>query len=383
MINFVNPRSPFLIAENCMPPLGLFSMVSVLKRAGIDAQVIDLALGDMIPPGPIFITGTTAQLGEMMKLKGRGYTVVGGPHASMNAESLIEHFDCVVVGEGEDVILDIVKNKPSGIIQAKRIKDLDRLPFPDRTTAGRYDWKINGKRATTMMTSRGCTGRCSFCCKAVMHKGIYFRSAQSVIDECIHLKALGFEAIMFYDDSIMMDADRLFEICAGIKRLGLTWRCFGRSDQVKYNLIKQMANAGCHEILFGVESGSQKILDNIRKDESPEQHLEAIRLAKLVGIKTKALMIAGLPGETRETIEESRKFILEARPDSLDVTILSVYAGCDIHKHPERYDIEFSEPKWYKGRNDEYESTVRTSHLNEDDIVMARDSLWKTFLSTK
>jgi len=381
MINFISPRSPFLEKDSMMSPLGLFQMVSVLKRNGIEAQVIDLGLGDMIPYGPVFITGTSAQMEEMMKLRGRSYTVVGGPHASMNAEAMAEHFDCVVVGEGEEVIVEIVKNMPTGIIKAKRINDLDSLPFPDRTQADRYKWKINGRKATTMMTSRGCTGRCSFCCKAVMNKGIYFRSAQNVIDECIHLKALGYEAIMFYDDSIMMDSQRLLDICQGIKRLGLSWRCFGRSDQVKYNLVKQMANAGCYEILFGVESGSQVILNNIRKDETPEQNLEAIRLAKLVGIKTKALMIAGLPGETRDTIEESRKFILKAKPDSLDVTVLQVYSGCDIHKNPERYDIEFSAPTWYKGRNNEYVSTVRTSAMTEDDIVTARDYLWKTFLS--
>lgn len=378
MINFVNVRSPFLTDDGIMPPLGLFYLISVLKRAGIDSQIIDLGLGEMIPDGPIFITGTTPQHNEMLKVK-RNYTVIGGPHASINYEKLSKQFELVVVGEGEEIIEKIVKEMPTGIIYAPRIKNLDNLPFPDRTTAHKYNWKINGKKATTLVTSRGCTGKCSFCCKAVMNKGIYLRSVQNIIDELVVIKHFGFEAVMFYDDSIAINKERLINLCKSIERLDFVWRCFVRSDQVSEELFQRMAEAGCYEVLIGIESGSNRILKNICKNETVEQHKNAVKWAKMAGIKVKALMIAGLPGENWESIEESKNFIKEAKPDSLDVTILSVYPGCDIHANPKNYDIQFTDPTWYKGRQGEYQSTVRTSFMTEKEIVEARNALWETF----
>jgi anaerobic magnesium-protoporphyrin IX monomethyl ester cyclase len=380
VINFVNVRSPFLTDDGIMPPLGLFYLISVLKKAGIDSQIIDLGLGEMIPDGPIFITGTTPQHNEMLKAK-RNYTAIGGPHASINYEKLSKQFELVVVGEGEEVIEKIVKEMPTGIIHAPRIKNLDNLPFPDRTTAHKYNWKINGKKATTLVTSRGCTGRCSFCCKAVMNKGIYLRSVQNIIDELVVIKHFGFEAVMFYDDSIAINKERLINLCKSIKRLGFVWRCFVRSDQMSEELFQRMAEAGCYEVLIGIESGSNRILKNICKNETVEQHKNAVKWAKMAGIKVKALMIAGLPGENWESIEESKNFIKEAKPDSLDVTILSVYPGCDIHTNPQKYDIQFTDPTWYKGRQGEYQSTVKTSFMTEKEIVEARNVLWETFKS--
>jgi radical SAM superfamily enzyme YgiQ (UPF0313 family) len=194
-----------------------------------------------------------------------------------------------------------------------------------------------------------------------MNKGIYLRSVQNIIDELVVIKHFGFEAVMFYDDSIAINKERLINLCKSIKRLGFVWRCFVRSDQMSEELFQRMAEAGCYEVLIGIESGSNRILKNICKNETVEQHKNAVKWAKMAGIKVKALMIAGLPGENWESIEESKNFIKEAKPDSLDVTILSVYPGCDIHTNPQKYDIQFTDPTWYKGRQGEYQSTVKTS----------------------
>lgn len=381
MINFINPRSPFLEREDMMPPLGLMSLVAVLKKAGIPARIIDQGLGDQIPDGELFITATTPQFTEATKLVRRPYTVIGGPHASINGDWIDDNlsFSAVVMGEGEEVIEHIARNKPLGIIKAPRIKDLDSLPFPDRIDAHRYNWLIEGKKATTMMTSRGCNGACAFCCKAVMSNGIYFRSATSVIEEVRQLRQEGFGAVMFYDDSIAMKKKRLIEICNGLEKIDIIWRCFVRSDQVDFDIFQRMAWAGCVEVLIGVESGSNKILKNIHKHETAEMHLKAVSAAKRAGIKVKALMIAGLPGENWGTIEDSRRFILQAKPDSLDITVLQVYQGCPIQRNPHKYDLSFSDPSWYKGRNDEYSSTVFTSAMTGDEILVAREYLWNTF----
>ena len=145
---------------------------AVLKKDGIRCQIIDQGLGDELPDGDLFFTGTTPQVDEMEKFMFKGYRVLGGPHASIDPEETYRTslYSCVVAGEGENVIKDILIYRPTGIIRAPRITDLDSLPFPDRTVAHRYNWTIDGRKATTMVTSRGCTGKCAFCCRTLDRK---------------------------------------------------------------------------------------------------------------------------------------------------------------------------------------------------------------------
>ena len=383
MITFVNPRSPFLEDEGVMPPLGVMHLVSVLKSKGIDARIVDMGLGDEVPDGDIFITGTTPQSAEILKLKRDAYTVVGGPHASIDPDGLTKYFSLVVTGEAEEIIEEIVTKRPTGIIHAKRVRALDTLPFPDRSMADRYHYEIGGRNATTMISSRGCNGKCSFCCKAVMDKGIFLRSAENVLAEVREVMSLGYGAAMFYDDTIAINRKRIEAICTGLEKLDFIFRCFVRADQADEDLFARMAQAGCYEVLIGVESGSQELLNTIQKEETVEQLKNAIMWAKKSGIKVKALMMVGLPGESWETVELSRKFLAETEPDSLDVTILTVYKGTDIYKNPDKYDIRFREASWYKGRSNEYSSTVSTPFLSEEEIVKARELLWNSFLNLK
>jgi anaerobic magnesium-protoporphyrin IX monomethyl ester cyclase len=380
MITLVNPRSPFLEDEGVMPPLGIMYLSSTLKSKGIDARIVDMGLGDEVPDGDIFVTGTTPQADEILKLRRDAYTVVGGPHASIDPTGLANDFSLIITGEGEGIIEEIVKTRPTGIIHAKRVRDLDSLPFPDRSIADRYHYEIGGKKATTMISSRGCNGKCSFCCKAVMDKGIFLRSAQNVLDEVREIKSLGYEAAMFYDDTIAINRKRIEAICSGLEKIDFTFRCFVRADQTDEELFDRMAQAGCYEVLIGVESGSQQLLNTINKQETVEQLKNAIKWAKKSGIRVKALMMVGLPGESWETVELSRQFLIETEPDTLDVTILTVYKGTDIYKNPGNYEINFREASWYKGRPNEYLSTVSTPLMSESDIVKARELLWNSYL---
>jgi radical SAM superfamily enzyme YgiQ (UPF0313 family) len=212
-----------------------------------------------------------------------------------------------------------------------------------------------------------------------MDKGIFLRSAENVLAEVREVKALGYDAVMFYDDTIAIHRKRIEEMCRGFEKIDFIFRCFVRADQVDEELFARMAQAGCHEVLIGVESGSQKLLDAIKKHETVEQQRNAILWAKKQGIRVKALMMVGLPGESWDTIETSRQFLLETEPDTLDVTILTVYKGTDIYTHPENYEISFREASWYKGRSGEYRSTVSTPYMSEEDLVRARELLWSTY----
>jgi radical SAM superfamily enzyme YgiQ (UPF0313 family) len=213
-----------------------------------------------------------------------------------------------------------------------------------------------------------------------MDKNIFLRSAENVLAEVHEVKALGYGAAMFYDDTIAINRKRIEAICTGLEKIDFIFRCFVRADQVDEELFSRMAQAGCNEVLIGVESGSQQLLNAINKQETVEQLKNAIMWAKKQGIRVKALMMVGLPGESWETVELSRQFLEETRPDTLDVTILTVYKGTDIYKNPDMYDISFREASWYKGRSNEYFSTVSTLAMTEHEIVKARDLLWKAFL---
>ena len=375
MVNLINPSSPFLIDQAVMPPLGLMYLASALKAAGCDAQIIDCATATEVPPGDLYITATTPQIDEAIRLaQGREYTVIGGPHASLCPEVLLKHFSAVIVGEGELFLPQIVEYKPSGILRAPRIENLEFLSFPDRSIAGNYHYFIDGKRATTMITSRGCTGKCAFCSKAVMSGKVYLRSVENILAEISQCMSLGFEAIQFYDDTIAINKNRLARLCYGIDSK-VVWRCFCRTDQVNAELLALMAKSGCKEILYGIESGSQKLLDSIGKGVTVERQEKAILDTRRVGIRVKACFVVGLPGETWETVEETAQFIQRTRPESMDINILVVYPGSPIQLHPERYDVTFGAPTWYKGMEGKYRSAVRTSALSEAEIERARDYL--------
>ena len=361
--------------------MGIMYLVATLKRAGIAAQVVDEGLGDEVPEGDIYVTATATQKQRAMELGGGRYSAIGGPLATTD-ESVSAAFSLCVCGEGEQSIVDIVKRKPTGTLRLPRIRDLDSIPFPDRATAWRYSYTIAGKKAAAMITSRGCTGRCSFCCRAVFGGGTYLKSSGNVLDEARDLKALGFGSIQFYDDSVAISKRRLLEISEGLGRLGMLWRCMLRSDQVSQDLLKAMAAGGCVEAIFGIESGSQRVLDNIRKHETVSQQRDAVLWTKAAGIRVKESVIIGLPGEDWESVAETAKFVRETSPDFLDAIILSVYKGSDICSNPSKYDVKFDEGGWFKG-NEEPRSRVCTSRMTAKEIENARKTILEEFAKSR
>ena len=278
-IAFLVPESPFLIRQDVMAPLGVWHLSAVLKQRGHKVDIFDLGLGDPILAGyDVYgVTGTSAQVEQIEKvangLRGKSaFKVIGGPHATLMPQEMLDlGFDAVVCGEGEEVIVDVIETPWTGVIRAKRIENIDNL-FPDRSQQGRYRYQINGLPATTMMTSRGCPYNCAFCSKDVWGQRYVARSAWSVDKELDELSR-DYKAIMFYDDTFMIGRERLAKICSSLRHYGITWRAFARSDEATLESLRMMVESGCAEIGVGIESGSQKILDNINKRETAEDHL--------------------------------------------------------------------------------------------------------------
>lgn len=296
--------------------------------------------------------------------------IIGGPHAS--EKCLLDGFDAVVIGDGEFVA---EKAFMGGKVFYGKELPLDKYPIIDRGLVSGYRYQINGIDATSILTARGCPYRCAFCSKT--NSGVRFRSAKNVIKE---IRQLQYKAIMFYDDIFIMNKPRLKKICKCLKELGIIWRCFVRADLVSEDVIKLIADHGCVEVGMGIESGSDTILKIINKGETTADIKKAIKIIKSFGIRVKGFFIVGLPGESRETLAETRAFLRDVQLDDFDFTIFRPYPGSPIYNNKEKYDIEWDDSDkskmFYKGKPNQYPSIVRTSKLSSDEIVAARDSMY-------
>lgn len=350
--------SPFLVDEKVFPPLGLMAVGTALKNRGHDVVISDTPLsgyeyygiGPTTPEYPYAL-----EIRKLIKEK----IIIGGPHATLNPdECLGDGFDYVVVG------------------------GLSAYPLVDRTLVDikSYQYFINGKLATTMMTSFGCPYKCAFCCKTDSFR---MRSAEDVIEEIRKLHSdFGYKAIMFFDDIFILDKERTEKICGCLKELGITWRCFARGDLlVKHGIefVKMMADSGCFEVGMGIESGSDTILSVIDKGETVETIKTAIKIMQDAGIRVKGFFIIGLPSESLCTIKETKLFLKDVYLDDTDFTIFQPYAGSEIWKNKNAYDIQWNDldykKMFYKGKEGEYQSLVWTSGLSQSDIVKGRDEL--------
>jgi len=392
----INPDSTFLVDPLVFPSLGLLYLSSYLKQHGHEVEVVDLAGGGKLPFSEFGedvyvygITATNAQYQEALRIHDdlktydeNNWVVLGGPRATSEPYSCLQDgFNQAVVGEGERAIVEIAEGCMERIVQMPQIENLDEIPFPDRDAINihRYHYFLDGMPTANMMTSRGCPFACSFCCKTWGRRARY-RSAENVLEEAKLLKEkYKFEAIMFYDDEMLAQKNRDAEIFRGLKELGLIFRCFTRADLVDEKMARLMANNGCKEILIGVESGSDRILTNVRKGTTREIEGHAIRILRDNGIRVKAAFIVGLPGESWESINETEEFIGEFPADDYDFSILQVYPLSHIYEHPEQYDLSFEKfsGRWFKGKPDEYGdvSPIRTSSMSFEEILKARDYL--------
>ncbi|MCK9357101.1 MAG: B12-binding domain-containing radical SAM protein [Dehalococcoidia bacterium] len=385
-VALIQPESPFLLDQAVHGPLGLWYLGAALRRAGHEPVYCDMGLGDALPDDCDVwcVTGTTPQrdcMEHVIRAAGSTPVIVGGPHASADPVDVLAMGDVTVVrGEGERVLPDLLTGPLPGaaIVNADRIRDLDALPFPDRSQAGRYHYQLRDRHgvehaAATAITSRGCPHGCTFCSGGVWRRKYTARSAGNVIAEMWALRDR-YTAVHFYDDSLAIDRKRLRVLCDGLRETELVWRCFVRADQVDAGTLRHMAGSGCVEIGLGVESGAQSVLDAIHKGETVQQQAACIQQAHDAGIRVKAFLIVGLPGESAYTIAQTEAFLKATRPDDIDVSVLQLYPGAPLYDLPLGLTVEGA-GGWYKGKPGEYTCAHSTEWLRADEICDARDYL--------
>lgn len=391
-ITLIFPRSTFLIKENVMPPLGILYLTSALKIMDFNVQCLDLGLGhttDMVKANIVGISITSPQKKEAFevarKLKREGkITLAGGPHATHDPEECKANgFDYVFKGEADTTLPIFLYYRQKGkhhyassIITSEEIYNIDSFPFPDRDALPikNYYYKIDEKDATVIMTSRGCPYTCAFCAKST--KKFRMQSAERTVDEIIHVnERYGFEAFMIFDDVFIADKNRLIKMNSLLSARKFTFRCFGRANLLTDDVCLLLKQLGVVEVGVGIESGSNEILQLNMKGTSRESNLRAVMNLRKHKIRIKAFLIVGLPGETEKTVKETEKWIREAKPDDLDISIFQPLPGSMIYKNPECFGIEFSkEPLPFKSRPGEYKTSVR-GKLSSERLLELREEL--------
>lgn len=261
----------------------------------------------------------------------------------------------------------ICVNQPS-----KPIKNYDLVPLPAYDLLPNLDnYFINtpaGQPFTIMYTSKGCPFKCIYCTVAgTIWKA---RSAESVIKELRFLKnRYGIKTVSFFDETFTIDRERVVKIVDGLKKenVDITWYCNTRANLVDKALLKIMRDGGCKGMSLGIESGSQKILDNVDKKMTVNQAENAIKWVKETGIKTYCSFIFGLPGETWETIDETINFVKRALPTSAQFNVAVPYPGTEL------YDLAI-EKGWVRN--------IDWRKLYQDDAIMRTDVLTTEDLDT-
>ena len=359
----MTPKSVCLIhpphpdsSDDCLdPPLGLAYIAASIRNAlpGVGIKIVDLSGVQecewSIPISDIYgitvyshaVKIVARLIAQCRKINAAARVVVGGAHPSAVPETFRGLADHVVVGEGEQAMIDIIQGNESFVVTAGQIHDLFPLPALDLVDVRRYGRTVAGQKSLPMLSSRGCPYLCAFCGLAQAHKsGVRFQDPDQFILQMRHyIDHYGIRAFGIQDDIFTMSKTRLKYMLGQMKKLQVRFRCHGRAGLDTEDTYAMLADAGCSQVAWGIESGSQKMLDKMNKAVQVQDNHDVIRWAKKYGIDSRAFFVLGFPGETAETLEETRRFIEAADPDQYFVSNFVPYPGTDVWNDPEKYGV--------------------------------------------
>ncbi len=382
------------------PPIGIMSLSAVLKREDHECFMFDQANPDTpnehiveeikrLKPdlvGLSFLSTTTYPYAKVLarQIRSAGCRMklaFGGVFATLNAQRVkaqCTEIDYVCRGDGEQLILDLLErfDEPDTVpgltwaeadgtvrhnVDRPIERDLDQWPYPDRESLP-LDFiesmpldvpaVLSMERYTTMQTSRGCPWPCVFCDIPMFNEGKWrCRSAEHVAGEMKQLQELGYGGVYFVDDHFLLRPKRIEAMCDALIEQGNTvkWGCEGRVDSMCMDLFPRMAESQCRSIMFGCESGSQKILDRLKKNQTLEQVETAVDNAKKGGIEiAHGFFVVGCPGETEEDIAQTFDFAARLRLDSFGFNRLCAYRGTPLWTEYLQRGLVDDERDWYK-----------------------------------
>ncbi len=374
-VALVNPGKDCRYAAT--EPLSLGYIASYLEKHGIEVVIIDELAGqnvkteiEKLRPDIVGVTATSLFISDAYRVtemcrKMGVLTVIGGVHVSILPEEALKHSDIVVKGEGEIAMLDIIRNNiKSGIVFRPYIKNIDDVPPPARHLM-RMDFYINARdkfpdsylfhfipphtKTASIFTSRGCPFSCIFCHNSWRGIPWRFNAPERVILEIEQLvRVYGVEALFFIEDNFFTNKARVQKICNLIKNKGINiiWAANSRVDSIDLEILQTAKDAGCREVIFGFESGSQRILDVLNKKTTVEQNKRAIQLCNKAGVIPAGSVMIGNPTETIEDIRATQQFLRESDIKSVGVSITTPFPGTKLWNWCEEQKLIPSNFKW-------------------------------------
>ncbi len=369
------------------PPLGLCYLAAALLRAEIKSRIIDAlsfdktmeeTVAEIVNQNPCYVGISSMTVGifraaelaeQIKKTDPKIVTIIGGAHITAIPQETMNRFsqfDIGVIGEGELTIVELIETleskgnieyvnglivrKPNGHLMLTDprpyIKDLDSIPFPAWDMAPHLKYyhesatRFSKLPLASIITSRGCPGRCLFCDNKTFGRKFRTHSAKYVIDMIKYLKAsYGIRSLVFYDDYFIADKKRLYEICNMMiqEQLNLQWVCSARVNAVNDEMLSLMKRAGCFQIAYGIESGNQDILNFQQKGITLGRIRSAVEMTRNAGIRTKGYFIIGHPTETIETIQQTINFAKLLPLDNFQATYFTPFPGSPAYDIADKY----------------------------------------------
>jgi len=454
-VTLVIPPSPFLLDERVFVSLGVLRVAAALEQRGVKVGILDLsgvanytdAVRSHLANANIDwigITSTTPQLPASVKIARtirevapNLRIVLGGPHVTLTysalkvereklkvtngrgakaAKVLEDIFDILISGDGEFAVLEAFSPDCPRVVDGDDSKggmfmsnaQYEALPMPARHLVDlpSYHYHIEGFPATSLIAQLGCPFHCGFCGGRSSRslRVIRNRSVESILSEIRMLHQMyGYTGFMFYDDE--MNVSKSFvQLMNSIhdlqKELGVEFRLRGfiKSELFTEDQAEAMYRAGFRWVLCGFEAANPRILANIDKIATIEDNTRAVQYAKKFGLKVKALMSVGHPGESEESILDVRNWLIDNKVDDFDCTVITTYPGTPYYdlaiRHTDltgiwtythkksgdrlhAYELDYTEtPDYYKGDpNGGYKAYVFTDHLTAERIVELRDKV--------
>lgn len=372
--------------EETIPGMGMLILAAVARRRGyrvhlVDAKTPGAALDDIcariaaLAPDVLALSATTISVTNAgriaARLKARRpelITVLGGAHVSAIPERTLAAFpaiDYAIAGEGEEALFALLDRLAHGAAvadvagavwrdggrvvanpRAPYLDDLDALPAPAWDLLPDFPHAFQPSLfacphtpVASLITSRGCPFTCVFCDRSTSGRRGRLHSVPVVIEWCRELVARGVRHIIFVDDLFTVRRQRVVELCEAILAGGLrfTWSCNSHPNLLDAPTLALMRRAGCWQIAYGIESGSQRVLDTVKREVRIPRMRETLRLTRAAGIRTKGYLMLGHPTETRESLAETEAFLRTVELDMAQITKFTPYPGTPayttIHRH--------------------------------------------------
>jgi anaerobic magnesium-protoporphyrin IX monomethyl ester cyclase len=382
-ITLINPKLETW-SPNVYAPLGLAYIASALVDAGHLVSIVDMNSGKISDEklvekinhaDMVGITGLITEYNEVIRLtnvvkqKSAARIILGGALATTHTEKLLVSScaDYIVMGEGERTIVKLVSAIEYGqsvrdvkgiaykdwkvIINppADPIENLDSVAYPARYLLDMnrytthhfksYGMNVGNIKSTTMISSRSCPFSCTFCFSDVFGKKWRGRSPENMLGEIKQLHDnYGFNGIVFNDDTFVVDKKRALDFCKLLINSGLRikWYCNGRVNLMSQELIDAMKESGCVGIAYGIESGSQEILDSVKKGITIDQITKVVGMTKKAGIYVTGYFMIGILGDSKATIQQTFDLARKLDLDFYGFGMTSPIIGTAMHKEAQK-----------------------------------------------